>query len=133
MDCNLPGSSVHGIFQARVLEWVAISFSRSDGLGCLKLHSLNDHTGLRRCHYFPLDHMLRNFRGFPWWSSGKESACQCRGHGSDPWSRKVPLVQSHQVSEPQLLSHALEPVSRNERSHHNEKPMPATKTQHHQK
>ena len=28
MDCNLPGSSVHGIFQVRVLEWVAISFSR---------------------------------------------------------------------------------------------------------
>ena len=28
MDCNLPGFSVHGIFQARVLEWVAISFSR---------------------------------------------------------------------------------------------------------
>ena len=26
MGCNLPGSSVHGIFQARVLEWVAISF-----------------------------------------------------------------------------------------------------------
>ena len=28
MDCSLPGSSVHGIFQARVLEWVAVSFSR---------------------------------------------------------------------------------------------------------
>ena len=28
MDCSLPGSSVHGIFQARVLKWVAISFSR---------------------------------------------------------------------------------------------------------
>ena len=28
LDCNLSGSSVHGIFQARVLEWVAISFSR---------------------------------------------------------------------------------------------------------
>ena len=27
MDCSLPGSSVHGIFQARILEWVAISFS----------------------------------------------------------------------------------------------------------
>ena len=26
-DCNLPGSSVHGIFQARELEWVAIVFS----------------------------------------------------------------------------------------------------------
>jgi len=28
MDCSLPGSSVHGIFQAIVLEWDAISFSR---------------------------------------------------------------------------------------------------------
>ena len=28
MDCGLPGSSVYGIFQARVLEWIAISFSR---------------------------------------------------------------------------------------------------------
>ena len=28
MDCSLPGSSVHGIFQAIVLEWIAISFSK---------------------------------------------------------------------------------------------------------
>ena len=28
MDCSLPGSSVHGIFQALVLEWIAISFPR---------------------------------------------------------------------------------------------------------
>ena len=28
MDCNPPGSSVHGILQARILEWVAISFSK---------------------------------------------------------------------------------------------------------
>ena len=28
MDCSLPGSSIHGIFQARVLEWGAIAFSR---------------------------------------------------------------------------------------------------------
>ena len=27
MDCSLPGSSVHGIFQATVLEWVAVAFS----------------------------------------------------------------------------------------------------------
>ena len=30
MDCSLPGSSVHGIFQARVLEWVAIEHQRID-------------------------------------------------------------------------------------------------------
>ena len=28
VDCSLPGSSIHGIFQARILEWIAISFSR---------------------------------------------------------------------------------------------------------
>ena len=37
MDYSLPGSSVHGIFQARVLEWGAIAFS--------------DKTGLRRVKY----------------------------------------------------------------------------------
>ena len=31
MDCSLPGSSVHGIFQARVLEWVAIALISSEG------------------------------------------------------------------------------------------------------
>ena len=30
MDCSLPGSSIHGIFQARVLEWGAIAFSRAN-------------------------------------------------------------------------------------------------------
>ena len=30
MDCSLPGSSIHGIFQVRVLEWVAIAFSQMD-------------------------------------------------------------------------------------------------------
>ena len=29
MDCSLPGSSVHGILQAKVLEWGAIAFSKS--------------------------------------------------------------------------------------------------------
>ena len=29
MDCSLPGSSVHGIFQARVLEWGAVAFSKN--------------------------------------------------------------------------------------------------------
>ena len=40
MDCSLPGSSVHGIFQVRILEWVAISFSRvlTQGLNPGVLH-----------------------------------------------------------------------------------------------
>ena len=35
MDYSLPGSSIYGIFQARVLEWVAIAFSK-DKLGYIK-------------------------------------------------------------------------------------------------
>ena len=35
MDCSLPGSSVHGIFQARVLEWGAIAFSRKASISAL--------------------------------------------------------------------------------------------------
>ena len=33
VDCSLPGSSAHGIFQARVLEWGAIAFSQERLLG----------------------------------------------------------------------------------------------------
>ena len=32
MNCSLPGSSIHGSFQARVLEWVAIAFSVSPSI-----------------------------------------------------------------------------------------------------
>ena len=37
MDCSLPGSSVHGIFQVRVLEWVAIAFSDICVMICYKM------------------------------------------------------------------------------------------------
>ena len=36
MDCSLPGSSVHGIFQARVLEWGAIAFCAKEYYAALK-------------------------------------------------------------------------------------------------
>ena len=29
-------------------------------------------------------------REIPWWLSGKESTCQCKRHGFDPWSKKIP-------------------------------------------
>ena len=61
MDCSLPGSSAHGIFQARVLEWVAIPFPSIPGLGrsitslsYAKLHCFNVtiFSGCIRCDYF---------------------------------------------------------------------------------
>ena len=40
MDSTPPGSSVHEIFQVRILEWVAISFSRGSNQGLLQADSL---------------------------------------------------------------------------------------------
>ena len=58
MDCSLPGSSVHGISQARILEWVAISFSRGSSwprdricLCCIGRQSLN-HWARREAPFF---------------------------------------------------------------------------------
>jgi len=39
MDCSPPGSSVHGILQARILKWVAIPFSRESSDPRIKLES----------------------------------------------------------------------------------------------
>ena len=65
MDYSLPGFSVHGIFQVRVLEWVAISFSRGSSwprdrtrVSCI--------VGRRFTHWAILNHL--NYQGspFPW-------------------------------------------------------------------
>ena len=42
MDCGLPGSSIHGIFQARILEWVAIPFSTF----LSKMGTIQDRSGM---------------------------------------------------------------------------------------
>ena len=43
------------------------------------------------CHEkWPQTECLKTTQGLSWLSSGKESTCQCRGRGFDPWSRKIP-------------------------------------------
>ena len=39
---------------------------------------------------FCVENELKEMVGLPWWLSGKESACQCRRHGFNPWSGKTP-------------------------------------------
>ena len=51
MDCSLPGSSVHGIFQARELEWVAIAFSKMCSRA--KERGLRGHNTHSWSHLFP--------------------------------------------------------------------------------
>ena len=54
MDCSPPGSSVHGIFQARVLEWGAIAFSTS-------LHDLDTNLEVPRATFTPDGYKLGGF------------------------------------------------------------------------
>ena len=93
----------------------------------------------------------KDISGLPWWRSGWESTCQCRGHGFEPWSGKIPHAAEQlglwaTTTEPARL----EPVLRDKRgrnserpAHHNEEwsplaatresPRTETKTQHSQK
>ena len=62
--------------------------------------------------------------GLPWWRSGWESACQCRGHGFEPWSGKIPHAAERlgpwaTITEPA----SLEPVLHNRRGRNNERPV----------
>ena len=54
---------------------------------------------------------------FPWWLSGKESACQCRGHGFDPWSRKIPHALWGSLAHALQLLSPPEPAGRNHGAH----------------
>ena len=66
MDCSPPGSSVHGIFQARVLEWGAIAFSGNAG-------DLGSIPGLGRSP--------GEGKGYPLKYSGLENSMDCIVHG----------------------------------------------------
>ena len=50
MDCSLPGSSIHGITQARILEWVAISFSRRSSWPQILYHGVTREA--KNCNYW---------------------------------------------------------------------------------
>ena len=120
VGCRQPGSSVHGILQARVLEWVAISFSRGSSWPRDQAHISFIAGGfftaepLGKLLHLSTLHQKPWVMGLSWWSSGWESACQCRGHRCDPWSGKFP----HATEELSSKCHndwisALEPMSHN--------------------
>ena len=61
--------------------------------------------------------------GLPWWRSGWESACQCRGHGLEPWSGKIPHAAEQLGPWATTTESArLEPVPHNKRGRDSERP-----------
>ena len=106
-DCSPPGSFVHGIFQAKILECVAISFSRGSCQPRVRIfisyigkwtlnHWVTQEVQLQAWGWFisfyNWDHVIC-IMGFPGGSVVKESTCQCRRHKRhrlDSWVKKVP-------------------------------------------
>ena len=67
--------------------------------------------------------LLKIALGLPWWRSGWESTCQCRGHRFEPWSGKIPHATERlspwaTTAEPARL----EPVLRSKRGRDSERP-----------
>ena len=61
---------------------------------------------------------FKKLQGLPWWLSSKESACQCRRHEFNPWSRKIP----HAVGQLNLCAATTEACSPRARALQQEKP-----------
>ena len=99
MDCSLPGFSIHGILQARILEWVTISFSRGssrprDRTRVSRIGGRLSNLWATRealvCIHTHCVYVYIILHGLPRWLSGKESACQHRRFGFNPWVGKIP-------------------------------------------
>ena len=100
MDCSPPGSSVHGIFQARVLEWGAIALSGSVSQSCPNLCDLMDCSRQAPLMspalaggFFNHYHHLRSpfyTQDFPDSSADEESACNAEDSSSIPGSGRSP-------------------------------------------
>ena len=99
--------------QSRILHSVKSSFINKDQIKTFFRHAkLKEFITIRS-----------TLQGLPWWCSGWESACQCSGHGFEPWSGRIPHATEQlglwaTITEPARL----EPVPRNKRGHDSERP-----------
>ena len=100
MDCRPPGSSVHGILQVRMLEWLSLPFSKVSSQ--TRAQTADSY---HLCHQGLMSHReryLNYYEGIhiPWWLKGKESIClHCRSHRRhrlDPWVGKIPWRRAWQ-------------------------------------
>ena len=85
--------------------------------------SLRERVGQAWPHKWERWTSRRTLTGLPWWRSGWESACQCSGHGFEPWSGKIPHAAEQLGPWATTIEPArLEPVLRNKRGRDSERP-----------
>ena len=100
--------------QVEITKWILIiTFTiMNEVLAALSKYNLNT---IKFIHL--------KYTGLPWWHSGWESACQCRGHGFEPWSGKIPHA-TEQLGPWATTTEGtcLEPVLHNKRGPDSERP-----------
>ena len=79
---SCPGSCSEKLWSKSEWRKEVLLFNKDFPFSLLK-HRM----GMRQQSKFVLK---KSFLGLPWWRSGSESSCQCRGHGFEPWSGKIP-------------------------------------------
>ena len=88
MDCSLPGSSVHGIFQARVLEWGATAFSNVFNTEHLLVGNVKSHRILPGVSLIPINNMHLgpswSLCNAPWQHDPRSAFPRPQGYTS-PW------------------------------------------------
>ena len=117
MDCSPPGSSVHGISQARILEWAAISSSKlmsSYHLKRLKRFGIEPDLGLLWVAQWLRIHLLMQETQVQSLLWEDPTCCTATKQAHHNYSASTPEPWSHyRAHGPQLLKYALKPVLRN--------------------
>ena len=110
MDCRPPGSSVHGIFQARILEWVTISWASLIAQlvkNLLQCRRPQFYSRVRKIPWRRDRLPTPVFLGFPCGSAGKESTCNVGDLGLIPGLRRSPgegiLLQSNSIKSLKIM------------------------------
>ena len=86
MDCSPPSSSVHGIFQAKVLEWGAIAFSRKWKTRVKKLAENSTFRKQRSWHHFMANRWRNNGNSGWLYFGGLQNHCRW---WLQPWNKKM--------------------------------------------
>ena len=99
----LPFHTVHGVLKARILKWFPKHLKKTwyHTLTNFKMQSEEDRQNISQCIWWSLQntdikirqrhHKRRKLQtGLPWWLSCRESTCESRRHGFNPWPGKIP-------------------------------------------
>ena len=90
---SLPGERKAGT--SLVVQWVSLHTPNAGDLGLIPGRGTRSSMQQLRPGEAKINKLTKKINkifGLPWWRSGWESTCQCRGHGFEPWPGRIPYA-----------------------------------------